>query len=185
MTQPPRADPSNLQSRLADGDERAFEHLFDAYSDRLCRYVYAFVRSWEDSENLVQDVFLRLWDGRDALRTVDNLQAYLYAFARNRASDYLRRQAVRARHAAPLLAETPTTLAPEGEEWVATAEMAAAIRQALDTLPARQREVVELRWRRHLTYDEIAGELGLASKTVATHMSRAAEHLRKVLSHLL
>ena len=77
MTLLPGADPPALRSRLADGNERAFEYLFDAYSDRLCRYVYVFIRSWEDAENVVQDVFLRLWDGRAALRTVDNLQAYL------------------------------------------------------------------------------------------------------------
>lgn len=183
------AESSEFRERLAAGDERAFESLFDAYADRLCRYVYAFTRSWEDAENLTQDVFLRLWERREALRTVDNVQAYLYAFARNRARDYLKHQAVETRSAerlgAPLPGELAAALPPEAEERVAAAEAAAAIRQALDTLPARQREVVELRWRRQLTYDEIAAELGLAPKTVATHMSRAILHLRRVLSHLV
>ena len=69
------------------------------------------------------------------------------------------------------------------QEFVAN-EIAAAIQQAVDTLPRRQREVLLLRWQHRASYDEIAQTLGVTSKTVGTHIARAIEHLREMLAQV-
>ena len=80
-----------------DGQGRAasvVERLFETHADRLRRYVYRYVRSWETAQDLVSDVFLRLWDRRHALDSVDDVEGYLYTCARNTALSHLRQRRV-------------------------------------------------------------------------------------------
>jgi RNA polymerase sigma-70 factor, ECF subfamily len=169
-----------LPDPWGDGDRPAFEAMFNAYADRLCRFIVRYVRSWEEAEELVQDVFLALWLRRDELRGVRNLDAFLYTYARNRALDHLKRQRVSDRHKDELAsAEQAPMAAALVEQPIEDIE--AAIQRAVDALPSRQREVILLRWREHLSYDSIATRLGIAPRTVAVHLQRAADRLRELL----
>src|ERR1041385_257226 len=101
--------PTSLRAQLAAGDSAAFEALFEGYFNRLRRYLYGYVRSWPDAEDLVHDVFLQLWRRRGWLATVRDLNAYLYHVARNQALNYLKHQRVETRWRAQQT--TPAALA--------------------------------------------------------------------------
>jgi RNA polymerase sigma-70 factor (family 1) len=178
-------DAARLATSIAAGDEDAFILLFRTFGQRLYRYLDAYVRSHEDAENLLQDLFLWLWRHREQLTGVRDLESYLYSAARHRALDHLRRRRVQDREGARHLVAAPASSSPEGEREIAVEELAAAVRHALDTLPPRQREVFLLRWRGEASYQQIADELGLAVKTVENHLRLAAKHLRRTLTHLL
>jgi RNA polymerase sigma-70 factor (ECF subfamily) len=186
---PPAPDATELAARIAAGDAGAFEALFHTHADRLARFVYGYVEAWETAKDIVQEVFLRLWRGRADLAGHGDVTRLLYAVARNQARDHLRHRKIEDRlhrpGAAPMLLEEEMTLPPDGEAGVAANELVAAIQQAVDTLPPRQREILLLRWKRELSYEEIARELGIAPGTVAAHMQRAIARLRQILPALL
>lgn len=172
-------------AQLGAGDVDAFRSLFDMYFDRLYRYALRYLRSAEEAQDLVHDVFLQVWRHRRRIGLERDLRSYLYASTRNRALDRLKHQKVEDRFI------ERRTAAQSGEETAADSadavrdlesrELAASIQQAIDTLPRRQREVLQLRWQQHLSYDEVAKALSISPKTVAIHLSRALQHLRRTL----
>lgn len=183
---PTADDAPGVPDTIQAGDLQAFERLFLAYVDPLARYVYTYVKSLEVAEELVHDVFLRLWlrleENAEPIRSV---KGYLYTAARYEALDHLRHQHVEDRHRVragqlALTFDTPA-MAADAEQRLVAHELAAAIQRAVDDLPPRQREVIHLRWIRQFSHEEIAATLGIAVKTVAEHLRRATDHLRRTL----
>lgn len=175
--------------RIGASDSEAFKHLFNTYFDRLYRYVFRYLESAEESQDVVHDVFLRVWRERRRIGLERDLRTYLYATARNHALNRIKHRKLddrfRERRAAALATEESATLSPSPQSELEARERAAAIQHAVDTLPRRQRQVIELRWHSHLSYDEIASVLGLSPKTVANHVGRALQHLRAMLPGLM
>lgn len=189
----PRPDPStgrDLAARIAARDPGAFDDAFRAYFTPLCRYVHSYVRSWEVAEDLAQGAFVQLWVRmrQTELEPLRNVQAYLYSAARGDALDYLKHQRVEARHRQGYVAPSLTADGHiELAEWaaeLASRERMAALQEAVDGLPPRQREIVLLRLEQ-TSYKDIAARLGLSVKTVEVHMHRAFTQLRQVLRQLL
>lgn len=171
--------------QLAAGDAEAFKHLFDTYFDRLYRYAYRYLQSAEESQDLVHDVFLQIWRQRRRIGLEQDLRAYLYVTARNQALNRLKHRKVEhrflERRAAAIAAEEAAGPTPNPEKEMEEMERAAALQRAIDTLPRRQREVLQLRWHNQLSYAEVAALLHISPKTVAVHLARAFEHLRQAL----
>jgi len=171
--------------QLGAGDAEAFKHLFGLYFDRLYRYVFRYLQSAEESQDVVHDVFLQVWRQRRRIGLEQDLRGYLYASARNQALNHLKHRKVeyrfRERRAAAMAAEEGMAEAPDAEREMEERERAAALQRAIDGLPRRQREVLELRWQNRLSYAEIATLLQISPKTVAVHLTRALERLRQVL----
>ncbi len=176
-------------AQLGAGDVEAFKRLFDMYFDRLYRYALRYLRSTEESQDLVHDVFLQVWRHRRRIGLERDLRSYLYTSTRNLALDRLKHRKVEDR-----FIERGANAQAGGENAADSAdtardlesrELAASIQQAIDTLPRRQKEVLRLRWQQHLSYNEVAEALSISPKTVAIHLSRALEHLRKMLPGLI
>lgn len=173
----------------AAGDAaRVFQAAYDSYLDPLCRFVYAYVKSWDTARDLVSDVFAKLWLRLAAAESVEHIQAFLYRTARNQAIDHLRRQDVRRRfhrsglRATPDDAEAEEFLAPDIEQQLAERELVATLQRAVDQLSPQQREIVLLRWRGEATNTEAAASLGIAPNTASEHFRRALNHLRVILT---
>ncbi len=171
--------------RARTGDEQAFEALFRAYVEPLCSFAYSYVESEPAAEEIVQDLFARLWERRESLEVPRNVQAYLYGATRNRAINYLRDARVettflqRALRIGQARAMAPRPAPPE-EELNARA-LAEAVERAVAELPPRCREVFVLTREQHLSYAEAAGVLHISPKTVEIHMGRALALLRDKL----
>ena len=176
-------------AKVRAGDSATFQQLFDKHAEALRRYAQRFVRSREAAEDLVQDVFLRLWRIRDRVEVGASIQSYLYITTRARALNHLKRERNeergRQRYAPPLMADAEPALPPEGESRVEADEITRAIERALDAMPPRQREVAALRLRHQLTTAEISKKLGISPRTVEVHIARATKTLRELLPKLL
>lgn len=167
----------------------AFQRLFDAHAGALRRYARRIVRSREAAEDLVQEVFFRLWRGWETVDTGPGIRAYLYVATRSRALNYLRHEDAEARArvlAFPrgVIADEPA-LPPEGEKQLESDDITRAIEQVLAGMPPRQREVAALRLRHQLPTAEIARKLGISPRTVEVHVARATKALREQLPALL
>lgn len=174
----------------SDAGAAAVERLFESHAERLRRYVFRYVRSWEVAQDLVHDLFLRLWDRREDLGRVADLDAYLYAGARNRALTWLRQRRIEEQwreREASVVAGDEAAARPGRDDPVQqllAAEIAAAVQQAVDALPSRQRQVLLLQWSGR-SYEQIAAALAISPKTVSVHLTRAVEHLRRTLPRLV
>jgi RNA polymerase sigma-70 factor (ECF subfamily) len=107
---------------------------------------------------------------------------------RYQALDQLRHRRVEERwrreYATPLVADQGAALASDPDQELTARETAAAIQQAVDTLPRRQRQVLLLRWQQQASYDEIAETLSISPKTVAIHIGKAIQRLREILAQI-
>jgi RNA polymerase sigma-70 factor, ECF subfamily len=166
-----------------------FRELFDAHAEALRRYARRFVRSRETAEDLVQEVFFRLWRGWEQVDTGTGIRAYLYVATRSRALNHLAHERAEDRAytlAFPrgIVAEEPA-LPPEADRNLDVDDISRAIEQVLDTMPPRQREVAALRLRHQLSTADIARRLGISPRTVEVHIARATKALREQLPALL
>jgi RNA polymerase sigma-70 factor, ECF subfamily len=178
---PPEAEVAVLE-RIRAGDEQAFEHLFRSYYQPLCDFVSGYVRSPETAEELVQAVFLRLWQNRETWRPAVGIRAYLFAACRNQSLDHLKHQRVAERGSLPGQADASIGAPPvRPDEAAHASELTEAIRRAVQQLPERRRAVVVLRWEHQLTNLEIARALGISIKAVEAHVTRALVFLRQRL----
>lgn len=163
--------------RIRRGDEEAFEHLFRAFTPGLCAFVTRYVGSRAVAEELVQDLFLNIWQKRGELVIGNAVPSYLFTAARNRAINHLRRE----RRTGAL---DPAVVGRIDDPSV-TGESALLelldLQDAIGRLPARCRLIFMLSRQQDMTYDEIARSLGLSVKTVEVQMGRALKALRSWL----
>lgn len=160
-----------------------FEKLFREHYPRLCEFVDGYVRSAEVARDIVQDLFLALWEKRGGEGSPELTTAYLFTAARNRALKHLRHRRVVERHEER--AAVWPQQAPRADEEVRQRETAEAIDAAIAELPDRCREIFLLSRRQHMSYAEIASALGLSVKTVEVQMWRALRRLRESLAPYL
>jgi RNA polymerase sigma-70 factor, ECF subfamily len=162
--------------------DKEFEALFREHYARLCEFVYAYVRSTDVAHDLVQDLFLTLWEKRRAPGQLTT--AYLYAAARNRARKHLRHQRVVKRFE-DRAASLPARASGGTDHDVRYRETAEAVDAAIADLPERCREIFVLSRRQHMSYADIAAALDISVKTVEVQMWRALRKLRKSLASYL
>lgn len=171
---------NELIMRVVQGDEIAFAQLFRQYKNKLYSFIFHLSGSATIAEDVLQDVFLKVWRDRDQLTGIDNFNAYLYRMAQNTAINVLRRQSREA-----LLLNEVQRLAPEGvhgDELLAAKEVRTALQQAINNLPPQQRKVYQLGKEQGLTYEQIAGSLGITPSTVRNHMVQALKAIREYIA---
>jgi len=161
----------DLLLRVANGDEKAFEHLFYSYHNQLGAYILGWTKSLVTAEEIVQDIFLKIWINRQALETVDRFDNYLYILSRNYTFNTLRsvaRERVKrqewARHF------------ENEQDFVAdthTLDYMPMIEQALAKLPLQQQKVYQLKRQQGLKYEEIARQMDIAPETARKHLAAA------------
>jgi RNA polymerase sigma-70 factor (ECF subfamily) len=159
----------------------AFEGLYREHYAGLCETVYRYVRSRDTARELVQDLFLRIWNDLSAGRqTALPTAAYLHVAARNRALRAIRHRAVEVRWEERQAGE-PIREGAGPEHTMAERELAEALRAAMGELPARCRLVFSLSRHEHLPNAQIAAKLGISVSTVEQQMWRALKALRAKL----
>jgi RNA polymerase sigma-19 factor, ECF subfamily len=185
--EPPSTDVGQPDGGADSPEAIALGRLFALHFEELYRFAYRYVRSVETAKDLVDEAFLRLWMHRSQVELGGrSARSYLYTTVRYQALDHLRRRSVEERwrmaYAAPAVSGEDAALARDPDQELTDRETAAAIQQAVDTLPPRQRQVLLLRWQQQASYDQIAESLGISPKTVAVHVGRAIQRLREILA---
>jgi RNA polymerase sigma-70 factor, ECF subfamily len=169
-----------LLDRLRQGDRDAFDTVFRAHYPTLVGVAERIAGERAVAEELAQDVMLELWRRHATLAVDESLRAYLVRAARNRALNHLRHERMKVRTAPRAAGETVSH--PEAPSNLAEAEIDAAVREAVNALPERCREVFELSRGQGLRYAEIASALGISVKTVEAQMGKALRVLRERLA---
>lgn len=179
---PARGRDAELIRRLRAGDERALEQLFREHYSTMVTVVRRIVFAPDVAEELVQDVFFKVWRKREELAEIDTFRTYLIRAARNTALNHLRRQKLEHAHEEREAVKGEPMTVEATDDGAAAGELGEAVNRAIDRLPPRCREVFLLSRDTGLTYGEIATELGISIKTVETQMGRALKTLRILLA---
>lgn len=173
-------DERDLQQRIRAGDEGAFDAVFRAHYPRLVRMAESIVRERAPAEEIAQEVMLELWRRRESLQVEQSFGAYLIRSTRNRALNHVRHQRIVARELAAVIIDPPES--PRTDAEMLGTELERAVREAIEALPERAREVFLLSREQGLKYLEIAGVLEISVKTVEKRMGQALFELRARLA---
>lgn len=166
-----------LGRRIAGGSEDAFKQLFDTYRPRLLAYLLKLIDTPELAEDMVQEIFMRIWASRKLLQDVDNLNAYIYSIARNIAYNGFKLHAKEQLLLTELKRQEVGTSYHHEHELVAK-EVRQQIDRIIDNLTPMQRQVFKLSREGGLKHEEIAAQLGMSVLTVRKHIARSLKILR-------
>lgn len=163
---------------MAEGDEKAFEEVFNMFQRKVYAYILKITGTAEIAEDGLQDIFLKIWQNRSKLTEIENFNAYVHRMAYNYAYSGFRNMAKEALVLAELKKNsTVNTIDPEN--LLLTKEVKAQIQALVDQLTPQQREVFRLSREGGLKHEEIAKQLGISVLTVKKHMSLALKVLRE------
>jgi len=166
-----------LVSLLRDGNHAAYAEIYDRYWGILYRYTRKILQSDDEAEDIVQDIFVMVWNKSDALELKISLSAFLYASTRNRILKYFEKSKVRKNYIDSLQAFLDEGSC-ETDFLVRSNELAARIEQELSLLPPKMREVFELSRKSGLSHKEIAEQLNISEGTVKKQVSNAVKILK-------
>lgn len=169
-----------LLSRIAEGDEEAFASLFHTWRDRLYYFTLKITNSPQQAEDLVQDVFVKLWLQRSDLEGIYNFQAWIYRVIKNQAISDLRRMSLETTILAQLRKET-VSKGQLADEQLLHKQLQQKLKEAIEKLPPRQKQIYSMIRIEGLKQEEIASRLNLSISTVQNHMTEALRKLRMIL----
>jgi RNA polymerase sigma-70 factor (ECF subfamily) len=172
---------TELLTFIREGNEGAFTEIYDRYYKGVYRYLLGFVKDPMLAEDLLNEVFVKVWEIRDRLQIEASFGAYLYRTCHNRATNALKKIASDNRLRRDVLIHLQTLAEhelPQPDELEAYDRLLDA---ALDILPPQRRKVFELCRQQGRTYEQAAEELGVSVNTVKDHMSHALKALRAFL----
>ncbi|MGI8484677.1 MAG: RNA polymerase sigma-70 factor [Thermomicrobiales bacterium] len=163
-------------SRIESGDPAAHEALFRSFAPALYSFLLRYVGSRAIAEDLVQDLFLAIWDHHATMRIEGSVRTYLFTAARNRALNYLKHERVAERFRSILLEKSDESdpSAPGESDFLAALEM----QDAIEKLPPRCQLIFTMSRQQDMSYNQIATALGISVKTVEVQMGRALRSLR-------
>lgn len=176
-------DPAELLLKLSEGDENAFRSIFHAWSPRINAFAFRLTGSSVMAEEIVQEVFTKLWQQRSELSRVNSFEAWLITVARNTGSDMLRRIA----HERIIMHEleygaTADLSEEQDEEWK---QYHQKLYKAVADLPPQQRKVWEMSRFHGKKQQQIAEEMGISIYTVKEYIKKATATLKKNLLKII
>ncbi|MCL6219836.1 RNA polymerase sigma factor [Zunongwangia pacifica] len=172
-----------LLSSLKNGDEKAFEYIFDTLHDKLLAFAMGYTRDKAIAKDLVQQSFIKLWEKRKDLAENTIIPAYMFTVCRNNFIDKYRQDQKKVLLTDKIYLESVLDAEAESEEKMLYKKQ--LLEQAIEKLPKKCKEVFLLKHKENLRQKEIAAYLEISEKTVEDHVSRAMRMLRNELLLLL
>lgn len=172
-------------SALQGGDEKVFEDTYKQYARPLICYAYTIVKDQVAAEEIVQNVFLRIWEKKAQRDIHTSLNAYLYKAVYFESLNFLKHETVQSAYLHHSVHAMKHTNAPSASESLHHRDLEGRLRKALSELPEQCRTVFQLSRFEELKYREIADRLGIAEKTVENHMGKALKLLRLKLADFI
>ena len=172
--------------KISLGDLVAFNALFEQYRNSLFTYLFKITKSAETSEEIVLDVFLKIWHGKELIPQIENFDAFLYRVAHNKAVDFLRslkRNPVLQQQVWDLMQEPLS--GEDADKHLLLKNTEVIIGEAIGHLSPQRQKVFYLNHYHGFTNDEIAKRLQLSRNTVRNHLAASVDFIRKFLSNNL
>lgn len=180
-TDPQMTDERKLVLRLIEGDEDAFCELYAAYKNRLLYFAMKFVKSREFAEDIFQDAFTVVWQGRRFINPDASFSSYLYTIVRNRILNQIRDMTNEDQLKEHILSQAVDATNDTKSEILLN-DLKEIVGRALEQLTPRQREVFKMSRDQQMSHKEIADALGVSVNTVQEHISVSLKVIRTYLT---
>lgn len=166
---------------LTQDDEAAFSELYVRHKDKLRYFCLSLLKSGEEANDIVQEIFIRIWESRSFINPDLSFSSFLYTMARNRILNYFRDADIDMKVKQILALKNPT------EENIIESDMIYAeykniLHEAIETLSPQRKKIFNMSREENLSHKEIAAQLGISVNTVQEHIS---ESLRSIKSYFL
>ena len=176
-----RVNESLILQRVSEGDWEAYTDLFNYYLPKLSQYIFPFAgQSKQDTEEVIQEVFLKIWEKKETLITINSFDSYLFRMAKNKLLDLLdKRKSTRTLHVKYSSLRDQTQNEPE--EKLQFAQYHATAKEAIDQLSIKLKTVFVMSYEQELSLDEIADSLSIPKETVKKRLYLANTFIKDFL----
>jgi RNA polymerase sigma-70 factor (ECF subfamily) len=171
----------DILKEISGGNETAFKKLFNEWQPRLSSFIFKISKSRELTEEIVQDVFLKIWMTRENLENIDNFKAYLFTACKNHALNAVKKNLLELQKLQKI--ELQLNLTEDGFFHESIDDKFSFIDRAIQSLSDRQKQVYLLSRYEKLTYQEIADRLGIGKESVKTHMKHAIASITEIIKN--
>ncbi|MFZ6009554.1 MAG: RNA polymerase sigma-70 factor [Bacteroidota bacterium] len=176
-------DIKTLLDQLSRNSAPAFREIFHIHSDQVYAFALRLTKSHSIAEEMVQEVFMKIWINRTSASTIENFNAYLFVITRNLVFNALKRQALEEK-AKIVLSQELEKKHHDTEETVIRRDYERLLQETVNHLPPQQRLVYSLCHQEGLRYDEVAQRLKISRLTVKTHMQQALKTIKAQFANL-
>jgi RNA polymerase sigma-70 factor (ECF subfamily) len=159
-------------------DKVAFYNLYERYSKRLYGFVLKFIKQDEDAEEIVQEVFIKIWEARNKIDVYSSFESFLFTIAYNTTMSLFRKKVNEKKYLDHLKSLQQFEKAPDLTDEIHFNELNEKVQSLLNELTPRQKEIFQLSREEGLTHDEIAKELNISVNTVKKHMVNTLSSLK-------
>ena len=174
-----------LLTRLKNGDVLAFDQIYELYSHKLFSFVFKILKNEVEVDDIVQEVFVKIWESRSKLQDYKSLNSYIFTIAYNNSIDLIRKRISSNDYLEHLKYSASINFTPTFISQIEFNELNSHVEKLIANLPDRQKQVYLLHRVEGLTYPEIAEQLGISKNTVENHMVKALKYLRHNLDNSL
>jgi RNA polymerase sigma-70 factor (ECF subfamily) len=172
-----------LLKQIKAGNMVAFYNIYEKYSKRLFGFVLRYIKQEEDAEEIVQEVFVKVWENRDRIDIYSSFDAYLFTIAYNTTMSLFRKRVHEKKYLEHLKSIQQIGSTEDITDEMHFRELSEKVQALLDELTPRQKEIFQLSREEGLTHEEIAKRLGISVNTVKKHMVNTLSFLRTHLAN--
>nr|WP_319571070.1 RNA polymerase sigma-70 factor [uncultured Draconibacterium sp.] len=168
-----------LVKLLKKGDITAFDVIYKKYSRRLYGFVFGYVKQETDTEEIVQEVFLKIWKSRNKINVYSSFESFLFTVAHNATVNVLKKRAIEQKYVDHVKSLQQIDNTYELTDEIQYKELVAKYQDLLKELSPRQKEIFHLSREEGLSHKEIAEKLGISANTVKNHLVATISFLKK------
>lgn len=174
--------PNQTIELIQNGNKQAFDQLFLSFYDPLCRYAFSFLNDWDETEEIVQNVFLKLWENRKTLSIHTSIKSYLYTATHHSCINQIHHFKVHQKYLDYILQQPNQS---DSSDSLIAEELHILIEKSIAQLPEQRKLIFSMSRYEGLKYKEIAEKLNISIKTVEAQMGKALRTLRDSLQEYL
>lgn len=163
----------------------AFDRVYELYSHKLFSFVFRILKNEDEANDIVQEVFVKIWESREKLGDFKLLNSYIFTIAYNNSIDLIRKRINSNKYLDHLKNSSVIQISPATISEIEFNELNIQVEKLIATLPERQKQVYLLHREDGLTYPEIAERLNISKNTVENHMVKALKYLRNNMDNSL
>ena len=169
--------------RFIKGDDVAFDEIYFKYSKKLYYFGLGLLKDPEYSREMVQDVFVTLWEKRENVNPDLNFENYLLTIAYNSIRKFFRKRSIEHKVKNYLLKNSPE-LVENTDDSLIYEELYALASESIDKMPQKRKTVYKLSRQEGMSIREIAGKLSISTRTAENHLAQALKYLKKEMAKL-
>jgi RNA polymerase sigma-70 factor (ECF subfamily) len=171
---------TDLVHHVRNGEKGAYQILFERYAPKIYSFAFSYLKNKADAEELVQDVFLKIWEKRETLDVSRNIKSFIFKIAVNTIYDFIRHKNIESVFK-DFARENYEFHSNNTWDTVVFKEMQATLNQLVVKMPEQRKKIFQLSKIKGFTNDEIANKLGISKRTVENQLYRAVLYLKEHL----